>query len=132
MGKTLNRTAFGRTVAAADPAFPANQPVAPTSLSTPTYGFGIETTAVGVWPTDGASYLEVDIAQTTTSTANTYEVLAWNSTASLWFSTLKIATSAGVQTLRVSVPTWTASFCWVNVTGATVAATIYVLAPIQT
>lgn len=123
MSRTFVREAIARTVAVADSAFPANQPTAPTG------DYYTETAPLpaGIWRTEGAQSILVDIDQGSGSTANTYNVVAWNRQARKWFSVLIITTSAAQQTIRTSIPNWAADYAFVVVTGATVSVTIYVL-----
>ena len=123
MARTFLRESPARTVAVADSAFPANQPTAPTN------DYYTETAPLpaGIFRTEGAMSILVDIIQGSGSTANTYNVLGWNRTANKWVSVAIVAVASGVQALRTSVPNWASDYCFVAVAGATVSATIYVL-----
>ena len=125
MSRTYIRdTSPGRAVSSADSAFPANQPSAPTT--------GVYTEVAplptGVFRTEGAPALIVDISQGSSSTANTYNVLGWNRNAGLWFSVALITPSSGTQSLRTSIPNWASDYAYVVVTGSTVSATIWLIA----
>lgn len=123
MARTFLRESIARTVSTADSAFPANQPTAPTN------DYYTETAPLpaGIFRTEGAQQILVDIVQGSSSTANTYNVLAWNRTANKWVSVAVVSPNSGVQALRTSLPNWASDYCFVAVAGATVSATIYVL-----
>jgi hypothetical protein len=123
VARTFLRESPVRAVAVADAAFPANQPTAPTG------DYYTETAPLpaGIFRTEGAMSILVDVVQGGTSTANTYNVLAWNRTANRWVSVLIINVASGVQALRTSVPNWASDYAFVVVAGATVSASIYVL-----
>lgn len=124
MPRTFVRDSPPRTVTVADPAFPASVPAAPKS----SVYTEVSPLPIGVFRTEGANVVLVDIAQGTASTANTYNVVAWNSFAQQWFSVVVISTAAGLQQVRTSVPNWASDYCFVVVSGVTVSATIAVSA----
>lgn len=128
MARTYVRESVVRTVSAADSAFPANQPAAPTTG----YYTEVSPLPAGVYHSEDVQTLLVDVIQRSSSTANTYNVLGWNRTAALWVSVLVINVASGVQAIRTSIPQWASDYAFVVVAGSTVNADIYVLGANQT
>lgn len=122
MSRTFLREGTARTLAVADAAFPANQPTPPTT------DYYTETSPLpaGIWRTEGAQTILVDIDQGASSTANTYNVLAWNRQQRKWFLVQAITPGANQVTSRTSIANWASDYCFVAVSGSTVAATILV------
>jgi hypothetical protein len=127
VGRTFIREGIARAVSTADSSFPGTQPAAPTVSPYGPQAPEVSPFPAGIWRTEGAPVVLVDIVQTSSSTSNTYTVLAWNRTAGLWMQAATITPSSGVQAIRTAVANWGSDYAFVVVTGSTVAATVYVL-----